>query len=235
MLYILDRMYGSQAYAVRHLVPDRLHSSRSKRDGRSAQLRGTARKRLLDAALLEFREHGYAATSLQAIAQRAGLTKGAIYWSFQDKRDLFLALVEERLDAPARELMRITETAPPEIETAPLVSQGFAEIVRNQPDLLLLAIEHWTLAIREESVRRDFVKRQRELTDAIARTLQARHVTLGIPLTYPARGLGTAIIALSLGLAMEALAEPDAVPDALFGDILGLIYDGLVHRAENSP
>jgi AcrR family transcriptional regulator len=216
-------------------VPDRLDSSRSKRDGRSAQLRGTARKRLLDAALLEFREHGYAATSLQAIAQRAGLTKGAIYWSFEDKQDLFLALVEERVDTPARELMRITETAPPEIETAPLVSRGFAEIVRNQPDILLLAIEHWTLAIREESVRRDFVQRQSELADAIARTLQARHATLGIPLTYPARGLGTAIIALSLGLAMEALAEPDAVPDELFGDILGLIYDGLVYRAEQSP
>jgi AcrR family transcriptional regulator len=227
-------MYGSQAYAVPHDVPDRLDSSHSKRDGRSAQLRGTARKRLLDAALLEFREHGYAATSLQAIADRAGLTKGAIYWSFQDKRDLFLALVQERLDTPARELMRITETAPPEIETAPLVSQGFAEIVRNQPDLLLLAIEHWTLAIREDSVRRDFVKRQSELAEAIAHTLQARHATLGIPLTYPARGLGTAMIALSLGLAMEALAEPKAVPDELFGDILGLIYDGLVHRAQDS-
>jgi hypothetical protein len=33
---------------------------------------------------------------------------------------------------------------------------------------------------------------------------------------------------------MEALAEPDAVPDELLGDILGLIYDGLVLRAERS-
>jgi AcrR family transcriptional regulator len=234
MLYILGRMYAS-TYPSRCAVSDLLDSSSPKRDGRSAQLRGTARQRLLDAALLEFREHGYAATSLQAIADRAGLSKGAIYWSFQDKRDLFLALVEERLDAPARELMRITETAPPEIETAPLVSRGFAEIVRNQPDLLLLAIEHWTLAVREDSVRRDFVQRQRTFADAIAHTLQARHATLEIPLTYPAKGLGTAIVALSLGLAMEALAEPAAVPDELFGDILGLIYDGLVLRAERSP
>ncbi len=228
-------MYGAHAYAAEQTVPRSADSPRSSNDGRSAELRGTARKRLLDAALLEFREHGYAATSLQAIAKRAGLSKGAIYWSFNDKEDLFIALVEERLDEPARELMRLTENAPPEIETAPLVSQGVAEMVRNQPDILLLAVEHWALAVREDSVRPDFIRRQRVLRDTIARTLEARHATLKVPLTYPAEGLGTAIIALSLGLAMEALADRDAVPDELLGDILGLLYDGLVFRANQSP
>jgi AcrR family transcriptional regulator len=209
-------------------------NSPSKRDGRSSQLRGTARKRLLDAALLEFRDNGYAATSLQTIARRAGLTKGAIYWSFDDKQDLFRTLVEEHLDTPARQLMHLTETAPPEIETAPLVSQGVAEILRNQPDILLLAVEHWALVVREDSLRPDFTRRQRALREAIAHTLEARHATLKVPLTYPAERLGTAIIALSIGLAMEALAEPDAAPDELLGDILSLIYDGLVFRAERS-
>ena len=228
-------MYASPTYAQEPTLPSTTDSSGTKRDGRSAQLRGTARKRLLDAALFEFREHGYAATSLQAIAERAGLTKGAIYWSFRDKQDLFLALVEERLDAPARELMRITEKAPPDVETAPLVSQGVAEIARDQPDILLLAVEHWALAVRDESLRPDFVARQHALREAIANTLRARHATLEVPLTYPAEGLGTAIIALGLGLAMEAMAEPRAIPDELFGDVLGLIYDGLVHRAERRP
>lgn len=45
------------------------------------------------------REHGYEGASLQAIARRAGLTKGAVYWSFRDKRELFQALIEERIDA----------------------------------------------------------------------------------------------------------------------------------------
>jgi AcrR family transcriptional regulator len=229
-------MYAAPAYAAAQTVRRPAHRSASRRDGRSAELRGTARKRLLDAALLEFRERGYAATSLQAIAQRAGLSKGAIYWSFRDKQDLFRALVEERLDAPARELMRLTATAPAEIETAPLVSRGVAEIVRDQPDLLLLAIEQWALAVREGSapVHADFVRRQRGLQEALARALEARHATLGVPLAYPAERLGTAMIALSIGLAMEALARPDAVPDELLGDILGLIYDGLVYRAERS-
>jgi AcrR family transcriptional regulator len=216
-------------------VPDSADSAPSKSDGRSAQLRGTARKRVLDAALHEFRENGYAATSLQQIARRAGLTKGAIYWSFKDKQDLFRALVDERLDTPARELMRITETAPQNVETAPLVSQGLAEILRNQPDLLLLAVEHWALAVRDDSLLPGFAQRQRAMREAIARTLEARHATLEVPLDYPAERLGTAIIALSIGLAMETLAQPDSVPDELLGDILGLLYDGLVFRARQSP
>src|ERR1700724_1237016 len=95
--------------------------SSARRDGRSAELKGTARQRLLDAALVELREHGYEGTSLQAIARRAGLSKGAIYWSFRDKRDLFLALIEERLDAAAQQLMATTATAPAGTTTAPAV------------------------------------------------------------------------------------------------------------------
>ena len=74
---------------------------------------------------------------MQAVAKRAGLTKGAIYWSFRDKQDLFLALVHEHLDVPAQELMRITEDSPSEVETAPLVSRGMAELIRNRPAVLL--------------------------------------------------------------------------------------------------
>lgn len=207
---------------------------KEKRDGRSRELRGTARERLLDAALAEFRERGYAATSLQGIASRAGLSKGAIYWSFKDKEHLFLTLVDERLDRPARELIELAGQAPAETEAAPRVSRGFAALVRDQPDLALLAIEHWALAVRSDHVRADFTQRQRALGDAVAHTLEARHATLGVPLAYPAERLGTAIMALCIGLAMEALAEPEAVPEELLGDVLGLIYDGLVSRARES-
>ncbi len=200
-------------------------------DGRSAQLRGTARERILDAALAEFHDHGYAGTSLQAVAKRAGLTKGAIYWSFRDKQDLFLALVHERLDVPAQELMRITEDAPSEVETAPLVSQGMAELIREQPALVLLMFEHWSLATRDPKLRGSFNDRQSELRGAMAHALEARHATTGVPLTYPAERLATGILCLAAGIAMEALVEPAATPDELFGEILGLLYDGLAARA----
>jgi AcrR family transcriptional regulator len=209
-------------------------SASSRHDGRSAELRGTARECILHAALAEFHDHGYAGTSLQAVAKRAGLTKGAIYWSFRDKQDLFLALVHERLDVPAQKLMRITEDAPSDVETAPLVSQGMAELIRTQRAVLLLMFEHWSVAARDPELRGGYVDRQSELRSAMARALEARHATTGVPLTYPAERLATGILCLAAGIAMEALVEPAAAPDELFGEILGLIYDGLAARARNA-
>jgi TetR/AcrR family transcriptional regulator, acrAB operon repressor len=60
------------------------------------------RHKLLDAAEHLFQEHGVSRTSLQDIARRAGATRGAIYWHFKDKADLFNAMME-RVTLPMEE------------------------------------------------------------------------------------------------------------------------------------
>ena len=51
------------------------------------------RNGILDAAERLFSERGVSRTSLEDIAQAAGVTRGAIYWHFRDKSDLFAAMV----------------------------------------------------------------------------------------------------------------------------------------------
>ncbi len=51
---------------------------------------------LLDSASACFFESGFAATSLDQVAQRARVTKGAIYHHFASKRDLFTAVLERQ-------------------------------------------------------------------------------------------------------------------------------------------
>ena len=51
------------------------------------------RNRILDAAERVFGERGVSRTSLEDIAAAAGVTRGAIYWHFKDKSDLFSAMV----------------------------------------------------------------------------------------------------------------------------------------------
>jgi AcrR family transcriptional regulator len=202
-------------------------------DGRQAELRGTARERLLEAAAAEFVERGYAGASLQAIARRAGLTRGAIYWNFKNKQELFLTLLDERIDEPARALMRLTENAPAGQGTAATVSEGLAHLISNQAALVMLLFEHWAAAARDPTLRRAFNARQHDLADTLARALAARHATTGVPLTYPAERLATAVLALGYGSAMIRLVDPGAIPDELLGEVLDLLYDGLVQRAES--
>ncbi|UTH76119.1 TetR family transcriptional regulator [Chromobacterium sp. IIBBL 290-4] len=52
------------------------------------------RQLLLDAAEQMFSEHGVASTTLAEIATAAGLTRGAVYWHFQNKLDLYRAMLD---------------------------------------------------------------------------------------------------------------------------------------------
>jgi TetR/AcrR family transcriptional regulator, acrAB operon repressor len=53
------------------------------------------RQNLLDAALTVFSREGYAATTLDDVAKEAGVTRGAIYWHFGSKAELYTTLITE--------------------------------------------------------------------------------------------------------------------------------------------
>src|ERR1700691_6232478 len=50
---------------------------------------------ILEAAFFEFSRNGYATTTLDQIAERAGVTKGTIYVYFENKEHLFISMVRE--------------------------------------------------------------------------------------------------------------------------------------------
>jgi AcrR family transcriptional regulator len=50
---------------------------------------------ILEAAFVEFSRNGYAMTTLDQIAERAGVTKGTIYVYFENKEHLFISMVRE--------------------------------------------------------------------------------------------------------------------------------------------
>ena len=52
------------------------------------------KEQILNAAFDCFYEKGYEATSLEEIASRANVTRGAIYWHFSDKNDLYRAVIQ---------------------------------------------------------------------------------------------------------------------------------------------
>jgi len=52
-------------------------------------------KEIVEAAFEEFSRNGYAATTLDQIAERAGVTKGTIYVYFENKEQLFISMVRE--------------------------------------------------------------------------------------------------------------------------------------------
>src|SRR3954452_22437581 len=82
-------------------------------DGRRSEARGTAQAELLDAAERVLAERGYRGASVDRVVAEAGLTKGAFYWNFASKEELFLGLLEDRFDQRARGVMALTEGGGP--------------------------------------------------------------------------------------------------------------------------
>src|SRR5918998_6245594 len=106
---------------------------------RAARAEGrAARDELLAAALRVFAERGYRQAGVDEIAAAAGYSKGALYWHFSGKEDLLQALLEERIDAPMRELVALLESAPPERDMALEGTRQFARQFEEQRDAVLL-------------------------------------------------------------------------------------------------
>jgi TetR/AcrR family transcriptional regulator of autoinduction and epiphytic fitness len=64
---------------------------------RSAVERGVKVDEVVTAAEELFLENGYAATTMSAIASRAGVANNAVYWYFPSKDDVFVAVLDRRL------------------------------------------------------------------------------------------------------------------------------------------
>jgi len=80
-----------------------------------AERRAATRRALLDAARSLFAERGYHGAAAEEIVRRAGLTRGALYHHFEDKRDLFRAVVDEmegEIDEEIEEAERAQSSLP---------------------------------------------------------------------------------------------------------------------------
>jgi TetR/AcrR family acrAB operon transcriptional repressor len=63
---------------------------------RTKEEAAATRAQILDAALRVFSRKGYSGTTLEDVAAEAGVTRGAVYWHFKGKADLYTALLQER-------------------------------------------------------------------------------------------------------------------------------------------
>jgi AcrR family transcriptional regulator len=91
-----------------------------------AQRRAATRRALLDAARSMFAETGYYGTAAEEIVRRAGVTRGALYHHYEDKKDLFRAVVDE-MEGEIDEEIEAAERARPDLPGA--VMAGYRAFV----------------------------------------------------------------------------------------------------------
>jgi AcrR family transcriptional regulator len=193
------------------------------------------RQRLLEAAEAVFARHGFHGASVEEIAREAGATTGAVYSNFAGKEDLFLALFEASTASQVGEYSEIFSAGTTLEEQARGGADRWMQILRERPAYFPLFIEFWAYAVREPRVRERFAQRFAAFRATMSRLVLEGAQQHSLPLTPElAERLGIVINALGNGLALEKLADPGAVPDELFGDMLVLIFQGMAALARET-
>ncbi len=187
----------------------------------------TTRAALIAAGRKLFVSRGYAETGTPELVAEAGVTRGALYHHFADKRALFRTVVEVESAAVAQE---IESAARPGLAPLKALSRGgaaFLEAMREPGRTQLLLIDAAAVLGREELDAIDARHGGRTLREGLAAAIQAGALPK-LPLAATAQLLGAAYDRAALAIA--AGAEPGEWHKLIDAVVAGLATPGAPSR-----
>jgi len=166
-------------------------------------------------------EKGFAAASLDEIAARAGMTKGAVYSNFRSKGELLLEAMQVRG-------FSLRTALPPEASLRARLdemAQGVVHMAVRARDEARLLVEFQLYALGDPDLREEIARMYAEVFTGGAAFFAGME---GVKPGLSPRHLAVAIQSMVLGLTMQSIMSPDDVtPEAIHAAIAGLA-DGVV-------
>ena len=200
-----------------------------------AERREETREQILAAAAAVFAKRGFHATSLEAIAEEAGFSRGAVYYNFADKEELFLELLDRRCAERAHDLRTVFADAADDVEAtsrqAQLAAQRALDAMTGDPEWRALYMEFLAHAARDAAFRRAFAQRTDQMRGALEEVVVQRTRPIADALGMEPEQLAVVIDSLGTGLwANHMLHGARAVPPDLFSKALALLVEGIAAR-----
>ncbi|HEX4862747.1 MAG TPA: TetR family transcriptional regulator [Acidimicrobiales bacterium] len=193
------------------------------------EARAQTRARLLAAAQKIFAEKGFGA-GLEEIADAAGYSRGAVYYNFADKDELFVAVLEERTRQQISEISRLLEASnsPSDFFQSLRVRGEQHRQSRDDRRWGLLSAEFWLYALRNPKAQHKLADHHRRLRAAYASATVSVFARLGIDPPAPVERVAALIFALDEGVFHQHWIDPRAVPAEVFYDTLELLISAAV-------
>ena len=165
---------------------------------------------LAAAAEAEFSARGYHAVTVDAIAEQAGYTRGAVYGNFPaGKPDLFLYVCEARAARYVDEINAALATA-----DGSAIADVYLDVrnrARATPGWGRALVEFGLVAAADDDLRARFGALRRATVERVRSGLEA----LGPQATFDAREMATVVVALEAGLDLLRSLDADLVTDDL--------------------
>ena len=200
-----------------------------------AERQQQTRAELLAAAHRVFLRDGFHGASLTQIAEEAGYTFGAVYSNFQNKDDLFLAVMDAESQRRIPLHVDMLLDAPSVEEGLRASAREYARYAQQHPNWTAVYVEFWTHAARRPELRRQVADRHERLLDAVTGLLEEFARRWSFEFTIPVREVVRGYYALSRGMGLERLLDPQATPLAEFEEMFLAYAMGLVRTKGDPP
>ncbi len=194
-----------------------------------------SRSRIVAAAARCFAQKGYDRASIDEVAKEAGLTKGAVYWHFKSKDDLFFALLDERCIEMDRYLPEALATAYQAAQSTGDPRQGLVTLITGifqriaaDPEWSRLFIEFFGQT-RDPAVRERLGERYRQFYASAIATIRGSNPNCN---EQEATDLAVFWTALIDGLLLAWMINPETIAiEARIERIIHILWDGLGQRS----
>jgi AcrR family transcriptional regulator len=188
------------------------------------------RDRLLDAAERAFAAEGFGGASLDRIAEAAGFTRGAVYSNFADKADLFVAVLDRRLDRRHAEVAdaMLAARGPDAFVAAlrsPAWTAGREDAMRQW---LMLRDEFRLFALRNPSAAERLARYDRRQRDYYVEAITHLLGQLGVEPPINPRLAAAMLLAIDESLVRQHWIDADDVSATAVADAIEFLLDAAV-------
>jgi AcrR family transcriptional regulator len=195
-----------------------------------SETQAQTRERLLDAAERAFAAEGFGGASLDRIAEAAGFTRGAVYSNFADKADLFVAVLDRRLDRRHGEVADAMLAArDPDAFVAALRSPawtaGREDAMRQW---LMLRDEFRLFALRNPSAAERLARYDRRQRDYYVEAIAHLLGQLGVEPPINPRLAAAMLLAIDESLVRQHWIDADDVSATAVADAIEFLLDAAV-------
>ncbi len=167
------------------------------------------RARILAAAQAAFAEQGYDRASVAAICRAAGVAKGGFYHHFESKQALFLELLSQWLDGLDERLSLLERRAESAPEQLVAMTGVVGHVLAAAGGQLSIYLEYLTQALHDPDLQAvtgaPYARYHRRIA-----ALVRQGIDEGSLRPAPPEATATVILALVMGLLIQALLAPDA-------------------------
>jgi AcrR family transcriptional regulator len=177
------------------------------------------RSLVLSAARRVFVERGYHAATLEQIAEAAGFSKGVVYSQFESKADLFMALLEERIEERAAENAEIVDGLAGGAALAALLDH-FVKRSQATPEWGLLLSEFRVHAARNPELNHRYAVAHARTVERLSQVLETVYSRAGEKPPFPPRQMTELVLAVGVGAELEQAVNPDALQGRFVADLL---------------